>query len=234
MLGLGQNGRMTDDTTDTQLGRLLQLSGHELRSPLGAVSGYIRMVLKGQVGPITESQERILKEAERSCGRLKNVLDEMSLLARMERGEEGVKRTEFDLGELLEEAIADLPESTDRVVVVELRRNGAVRLTADPARIKLALSSVLFALRRELVDTDRLVVTIGRKDRDARIAIGAADQVDTLASAPADALAPFDDFRGGCGLRLPIARRIIEQHKGGIYGAGPSSRASAVLRLPLT
>ena len=232
---MGKNDCMGDGVSDTELGRLLQLAGHELRSPLGAVSGYIRMVIKGQLGPVSESQERILKEAERSAGRLKTVLDEMSLLARIDRGEEPFKPADVELGALIEEAIADLPEQPDRPVTVELQRNGPVHVRADRAGLKRAISAVCFALRRELIDTDRLIVKIQPGDGEVTIGIAGDDVVDSLLARGEADLAPFDEpLRGGCGLKLPIAQRIIERHHGLIRSAGPDSKASALVRLPLT
>jgi signal transduction histidine kinase len=232
---MGKNVGMADSARETELGRLLQLAGHELRSPLGAVAGYIRMVIKGQIGPVSEAQERILREAERSAGRLKNVLDEMSLLARIDRGDEPFQPAKVELGRLIQDAIAELPEHADRPVTVEVQQNAPVHLLADPTRLKLAFTSVCFALRRELVDTDQLIVRIEPGERDVTVGIAAAGQIDALVSADESELTPFDDpLRGGCGLKLPIAQRIIERHRGVIRSAGPDSRASAVIRLPLT
>jgi signal transduction histidine kinase len=45
---------------------------------------------------------------------------------------------------------------------------------------------------------------------------------------------PFDEWRGGLGMALPIARRVIEAHGGALWsGAGARSRAAAALALPL-
>jgi signal transduction histidine kinase len=50
--------------------RTLSLTVHELRTPVTVVSGYLRMLLKEQGGPLTEKQRKMLEEAERSCGRI--------------------------------------------------------------------------------------------------------------------------------------------------------------------
>jgi two-component system cell cycle sensor histidine kinase PleC len=226
--------RMTDDSKDADLGLLLQLAGHELRSPLSAVLGYIRMVAKGQAGPITDSQERILKEAERSGGRLKNVLDEMSLFARMKRGEEALQRSEVELGDVIEKAVADLPELADRTVEVKLQRAAEVTIQGDAPRLTVALSGLLFALRRELVGSDTLGVALTRNGQQAVIVIAPLDEVERLIDAPVDTLSSFDEHRGGCGLKLQIARWILAKHGGQVYGTGQQNRASAVIRLPVT
>ena len=44
--------------------------------------------------------------------------------------------------------------------------------------------------------------------------------------------APFDRWRGGMGLSLPIAHRIVQAHRGVLW-ALPGSRATCALSLPL-
>ena len=51
---------------------------------------------------------------------------------------------------------------------------------------------------------------------------------------------PFDEHRGGMGLALPLARRVIEIHGGRIWSPAaaadndPLARGSAVISLPIT
>ena len=52
--------------------------------------------------------------------------------------------------------------------------------------------------------------------------------------------APFDEKRGGLGLALPLARRVIERHGGRIWAPAPNgdndniARGSAIISLPVT
>ena len=56
---------------------------------------------------------------------------------------------------------------------------------------------------------------------------------DALSSADHSALTTFDEWRGGCGLSLAIARRVIESHGGRIWSPAVEPNAGAVAILPV-
>jgi histidine kinase len=217
--------------------KLLSLAVHEFRSPLTVVSGYIRMLLKERAGPLPDQQRRLLEEAEKSCARLSTLLAELSELSHLEAGTAPFNRSAVDLNAVLQEVIASLPPLPEGTVAIELSTETQCIVDGDAVRLKSALSSILVALRRELVTSDTLSVQADRVERDgrqiARITIGETARMETLiALAPAD-LATFDEWRGGNGLGLANARRIIEAHGGGVWSVSEHSKAVAVLSLPL-
>src|ERR1051326_4253197 len=81
--------------------RAMSLAVHELRTPVTVVSGYLRMLLREQGGPISEKQRKMLEEAERSCARIGALVAEMSELGKLESKELALGRQEFDLSALL-------------------------------------------------------------------------------------------------------------------------------------
>jgi signal transduction histidine kinase len=201
------------------------------------VAGYIRMLLKERAGPVPDQQRRLLEEAEKSCARLSALLGEVSELSALEGGTATFNRASVDLNSLLSEAITGLPELPDRDVRVELDTDeGSATLQGDATRLRLALSSVIAALRRELITSDRLCVhqriRQNGADRIAWIAIADPDRVGALSSAAESSLTTFDEWRGGCGLSLPVARRIINAHGGTIWSPVEESKAGAVIALP--
>ena len=83
---------------------------------------------------------------------------------------------------------------------------------------------------------DTLVIADWRWQQDggALVVIGREGDVDTAAAKPA---APLDDGRGGMGMKLPIARRVIDQHGGRVWSpAGPDgltrARSAILVWLP--
>lgn len=230
---------MSQGPTDPRWPKLLSLAVHEFRTPITVVAGYIRMLLKDRAGPITDQQRRLLEEAEKSCGRLSALVTEMSDLSNLEAGTASLNRASVDLRTVIEEAIAALPPLPDRDVLVELQSgNRAVPVQGDATRLRAALTSLMIALRRELVTSDKLLVQLnsGHVDgaRAAIVAIGDPEQMPAMLAADTATLPGFDEWRGGSGLSLAVARRVIGQHGGWLLGPPGEEKAGAVAVLPLT
>jgi signal transduction histidine kinase len=230
---------MSNAGPDPRWPKLMSLAVHEFRTPMTVVAGYIRMLLKDRAGPVTDQQRRLLEEAEKSCGRLSGLLTEMSDLSALEAGTAPFNRSATDLAVLLEDAISALPPVPDREVTTALDGSlpEGTRVTADPVRLKTALTGILVALRRELVTSTELYLRALVRDWEGRrvawLAMGDADHIDAFASAGASDVATFDEWRGGCGLSLAIARRVINAHDGAVWSPADGTKAGAMVSLPL-
>jgi signal transduction histidine kinase len=227
-----------DDPTDPRWPKILSLSVHEFRTPMTVVAGYIRMLLKDKAGPLSEQQRRLLEEAEKSCGRLMALLAEVSELSALEAGTATFNRGATDLNLALRTAVDQLPPLSGREIGIELRLvEGLAPLTADPVKLAQALGAVVAALRRELVTSDRLTVLARRTGVNGsssyEILIGDDAGVVMLAAEPAGSGATFDEWRGGVGLSLINARRILNAHGGAVYAPAAGGKASARILLPI-
>ena len=84
--------------------------------------------------------------------------------------------------------------------------------------------------------SDRLTVrlqTVTYEDQPVfRILIGEALRIDQLAGLGPNDLDVFDEWRGGNGLTLPTARRIIEKHGGQITSPSDDGKAGAIIMVP--
>jgi len=228
---------MTNAPRDDRWPRLLSLSVHEFRTPMTVVAGYIRMLLKDRAGALNEQQRRLLEEAEKSCARLSALLAEMSDLSNLEDGSAPFNRGPIELRTILSDAIATLPDVPDRPIEVDLSTAGdSATVHADPVRLKTAFTSLLIALRRELVESTTLFVRERSGEFQGKpaswIAFADADHIAELETAAPERLTTFNEWRGGSGLGLPIARRIIQSHGGAIWSPSEGKMAGAVVVLP--
>ncbi|MEN3337364.1 MAG: two-component system, sensor histidine kinase and response regulator [Acidobacteriota bacterium] len=217
--------------------RLLRHAAHELRTPLGVGLGYLGFILSSSDGPLTARQRQFVAESQKALGRIRTIADEMSELARLEAGEVTLRTEPVDIGKVLAEAVAALPPVEDRRVTVNVATSGQPGVfEGDSTRLRTAFTSILFGLRRELVTSPTLFVRETQRLLDGRpaswIAIGDADQIDRLAAAGPDTLKSFEEWRGGCGLNLAIARRILEAHGGQVWSPGDGVKAGAAIALP--
>jgi hypothetical protein len=112
-------------------------------------------------------------------------------------------------------------------------------LKGDLVRIHRALGSLVRAVLREQQD-DGVVVAECRLTRDgsqATAIVVIANESEAAAALDAPPTA-FDERRGGLGLILPIARRVIEHHGGQLWSppserAGFGSKSAVVLSMPI-
>jgi signal transduction histidine kinase len=217
------------------LPRAMSLAVHELRTPVTVVAGYLRMLLREQAGPLNEKQKKMLEEADRSCARLGALVAEMSELGKLSGGELALARQDFDLAALAAELASTLHEAEDRGVSLEVRDTIPLVVTGDRPRIAAAVKALMQSALRERIEPGVLIVRCSARTESpgwAVLAIGDETTLGELERGAASTAAGFDEWRGGLGLALPVARRVIEAHDGAVWSA-IGTRAAAALRLPL-
>jgi signal transduction histidine kinase len=219
--------------------RTMSLAVHELRTPVTVVCGYLRMLLKEHGGPLTDKQRKMLEEAERSCGRIGALVAEMSDLGKLESQELSVARHEIDMAALVAELASAMHEGEDRGVRLDVRApNRPVMVIGDRPRLAAAITALLYASLRERGEPGVIVaecsVIADNPQAWAVLAVGDDTVLPSLTQAARGTLPSFDEWRGGLGLALPVARRVVEALGGALWSApGERPRAGSALRLPL-
>lgn len=218
--------------------RALSLAVHELRTPVTVTTGYLRMLLREQAGPISDRQRKMLEEAERSSGRINALISELSELGKLVAGELTPPAVTFNLAALVAEMAGDMQEGGDRGIRVEVRATKHVPVAGDRLRLGTALRALVHAALRERVEPGVVVVACSTVADGggpwALVTIGDETAIPALAGlARAAAPPPFDEWRGGLGLALPVGRRLIEAHGGAVWSAPDNPRAGSAFRLPL-
>jgi len=121
---------------------------------------------------------------------------------------------------MVEEVAATVHESRDCDVQLQVRGDSAGALiTGDSARLRDAFTAFFRAVLREQASASTVVV-------DRRLAAGAgqasgpivvAEEQDVRRSYDAERIPLEEKKRGGLGLILPIARRVVELHGGSVW-----------------
>jgi len=212
--------------------RLLSLAVHELRTPATVVAGYLRMLMKDRVGPLSDDQRRLVEEAEKSCGRISALLAEMSDLAHLELGDAPLAQQTVDLAAVLREVVEGAATGPDLAAVTASDMGGSAEVVGDAGRLRAALAAILRCVQREL-PTSSVEVRLRSQSGSTIVAIGTPDGVSALARAADEGAPAFDELRGGMGMALPLARRVIERHGGRLAVLPDNPRAGAVVVLPL-
>jgi heavy metal sensor kinase len=117
-------------------------ASHELRTPLTVMRGELEsLVQHGELAPETrESLGSVLEDVER----LREIVDSLFALSRLDAGEAPAEWRSFDLGELAAttaEQMALLAE--DKRIRVECEVREAVAVQGDPARLKQVIVNLL-------------------------------------------------------------------------------------------
>jgi signal transduction histidine kinase len=197
------------------------------------------MLLGGRAGALTAQQTQFLEETAKQFARLSVLVAEMSDLSNLDAATATFNRSSTDLRGVLRDAIAALPDVTEGPNKVNLTTGESATIVhADAARLTIAFTGILTALRRELVTAPALEVRqrVGESQggNAAWIAFADAERIEALSQASPDILTTFDEWRGGCGLTLPVARRIITGHGGGVWSPADGPKTGAVVMLPIS
>jgi len=208
---------MIDVPGDPRLPRLLSLAAHEFRTPLSVILGYLRMVLKDPSQSLDSKYRRMLEDTEKSASRVAALVTEMSDLSKLEKGEITLQHVPVNIGAVLNDAVTALPEEPERVVDIKIDTVAPpITIRGDATWLKRAFTSILFALRREVVESNQFLIRVQTGTFQGRsvvwIRLAEPRHIDAT-----DSLGTFNEWRGGCGLSLIIAQRVISEHDGAIY-----------------
>jgi len=95
-----------DETKD----EFISMASHQLRTPLTSVKGYLSMVLDGDAGKITETQQQLLNQAFVSSQRMVFLIADLLNVSRLKTGKFIIDKSPTDLSEMVESELAQLTE----------------------------------------------------------------------------------------------------------------------------
>jgi two-component system sensor histidine kinase HydH len=194
------------------LGRIAAGLAHEIRNPLGSISGSVEMLREAP--GLTDEDRRLCDIIRSESARLNNLVSDMMNLARPQQPEPRA----VDVAKLAREVV-ELASRSDRggsgdVEVRYVGPDAAVWATCDPAQMR----QVLWNLVRNGVQASpagsAVTVEVKRTRKRARLTVrdeGPGIDADSAAKI-------FDAFyttrSHGTGMGLAVVRRILDDHAG--------------------
>lgn len=219
--------------------RFIADAAHELRTPLTAIQGNIDIFMRYPNIPEDEKLD-ILSDVQREANRLGRLVNDMLQLA---RGDSGATLREEDLQ--LDQVVMDVWRDLSRVVPFHHMLLGEVeplQIMGDGDRLKQLLLILLENALKYTPEGGTVSVSLTRQDRCAELRVSDTGYGISEEDLPrvferfyrADRSRTRGEDPGGTGLGLPIARWIVEGHKGKIWLESELGKGTtAVVQLPV-
>ncbi|HUG40382.1 MAG TPA: ATP-binding protein [Longimicrobiales bacterium] len=220
--------------------QFVAMVSHELRTPLSAIIGYQELLADEIVGPVNAQQKQHLGRIRASASHLRDLINEIISLSRIEAGKEEILRQEVDVSRLLEEVLllAEQEAESQGLELIHRPSEDPVELVSDASKLRqILLNLVANAIKftdagsvtvEAATAGDDVVVTV----RDTGVGIAAEDH--------ARIFEPFTQVdqsmtrrAGGSGLGLPVSLRLARLLGGDIeLESEPGTGSTFRVRLP--
>lgn len=229
-----ENARLYDSLRDTknELERLdrvknefISVISHEIKTPISAIKGFVKVVLNGNTGKLNSQQEKFLKIADQSIDRLITLVSELMDISQIESGKIKLNIRPVDAVELIHTVIENIPPAMFGKKIdisLELPENMPFVL-ADAKRLYQIFDNLMVNSIKFTPSGGKIV--IHATDQGDHVLFGVKDT--GIGIPEKDRKKVFDKFYrvestvnktvSGAGLGLAIVKSIIEIHGGNIW-----------------
>lgn len=200
----------------------LSSMSHELRTPMNSILGFAQLLGTEPDAPLTDNQERFVKQILKAGTHLLSLIDQVLDLARIEAGKMTLSIEPVRLTPLLEETLSMVQYLAAQKHVAPITVEvGELRVAADYGRLKQVILNLLSNAIKYNREGGRISVVATSGDGQVRIAVE-----DTGLGIPDDRLGelfqPFSrlGFESaaveGTGIGLSLSKRLVEAMGGRI------------------
>ena len=215
---------------------------HEIRAPLNSILGFSQLLLENPTESLTEKQKDFLSRVERSAQHLRELIDDVLDLSKIESKKARLELHEIELVKIIHTALEVFNEEAlmKHLLLGFTKKPATLRITADELKIRQVLYNLL---SNSLKFTHQGFVSIileKETDGGAKITVedsgpGIALKDQTAIFQPYEVTGRALDKGGskGTGLGLAISKQLVEMHGGKIWvESEPGKGARFIVSLP--
>ena len=209
---------------------------HELRTPLTIIRGEGEIALRGASKRVSEYKQSIARIVEQAK-HLTLLVNDLLFIARQGAGAARLNLQTIDLGELVQKVCGDAEVlAHSKAVNVSYDSNGAEHdlVRGDPARLRQMLLVLLDNAVRYSQSNGEVKVAIARTDQEVTVRVSDSgigippDEIESIFERFRRAGNAMEHNAEGLGLGLPVAKAIVEAHKGRIEMASRLGEGTTV------
>jgi signal transduction histidine kinase len=194
---------------------------HELRTPMTAVLGAAKTLLRDDIALTPERRQQLLEMIGAQGTRLTQITEEVLLANRLDRGDLRIDSERVDLAQLVEHALETMRQDAPESISLTAEGNGAAAL-GDRDRIEQVLVNLIDNAVK--YSPEGGVVVVRTVPGAASVRVEVADQGMGIPTSEQEAV--FEKFYrgdpqhlsvpGGTGLGLYICRELVQRMGGAI------------------
>lgn len=222
----------------------ISIVSHELRTPLTSIKNALDIMLSGKCGELTTAFDKFLTMAKRNSQRLSGIINDLLDLSKIEAGKMDYHFKNMNINSVIEYVTSTLSVlAKDKGLTIQTNEGADLpEIFADSQRLEQVLTNLIsnaikftpegrsITVTSELINAQRL-----KYNECFESALNKLDGYYILVSVKDEGIGiegknllhVFDKFAqienslsrkvGGSGLGLPIAKQLVEAHKGAIW-----------------
>ena len=215
--------------------------GHEIRAPLNSVLGFSQLLLESPSEPLTEKQKDFISRIERSGQYLRELINNVLDLSKMEAKKMQLVLREIDLVKVIHTALdVFYDEAAQKQILMGfMEKPASLKITADELKLRQVLYN-LFSNALKFTSQGFIRIALA-KEPDGGAKITLEDSGSGIA--PENQIAIFTPYEQagratanslkGTGLGLAISKQFVEMHGGKIWvESEPGKGSKFIFTLP--